>query len=176
MKLLTKQSGTLQELFPEHCLPSRIIPASLLSVGPVHRGDHWGHADLHYICCGPYSHHSLDVDSLTNLKNCYAAIFDGLDEVSVTPHFDRYACCRFHGDLLGSTPPFLLARWCSLGGSIDTSGSDLQPGVIDFFMKQNIKGEWTICVVCSGLGTLVSTPSFKTLLRGTCGSVVHMPF
>ena len=102
MKLSANESGTLQELFPDHCLPSKVIQTSLLSIGPVRKGDHWGHADLHYICSGPYSRHSLDVASLTNLKNCYAAIFDGLDEISVTPHFDRYACFRFHGDLLGS--------------------------------------------------------------------------
>ncbi|KAK2555733.1 hypothetical protein P5673_022297 [Acropora cervicornis] len=146
MKLSAKQSGTLQELFPDHCLPSKIIQTSLLFIGPVYRGDHWGHVDLHFICCGPYSRHSLDVASLTNLKNCYAAIFDGLDEVSVTPHFDRYACCRFHGDLLGSTN---LRDGVHLGGSIDTSGSDLRPGVIDFFIKQNIKvnGQYVSCVV-----------------------------
>ena len=34
---------------------STIIQASLLSIRQVHRGDHWGHADSHYICWGPYS-------------------------------------------------------------------------------------------------------------------------
>ena len=121
----------------------------------MHRGNHWGHADLHYICCSPYSSHSLDVASLTNLKNFFAAIFHVLDEVSVTPHFDRYACFRFHGDLLGSTnsrgdrSAFIPARWSSLGGSIDTSGSDLRPGVVEFFIKQNIQvnGQYVLCVV-----------------------------
>ncbi|KAK2552183.1 hypothetical protein P5673_026696 [Acropora cervicornis] len=103
-------------------------------------------------------------------KNCYAAIFDGLDEVSVTPHFDRYACCRFHGDLLGFTnsrgdrSALILARWSSLGGSIDTSGSDLRPGVVDFFIKQNIKvnGQYVLCVVALGhLWKCVAGASFE---------------
>ena len=46
-RLTSKQSGTLQD----HCsnehvsLPSQIIQASILSVGPLQKGDHWMCAD-----------------------------------------------------------------------------------------------------------------------------------
>ena len=33
----------------------------------------------------------------------------------------------------------MLARWSKLGGLIDTSGRVLRPGVVDYFLKQNIK-------------------------------------
>ncbi|KAK2555218.1 hypothetical protein P5673_023197 [Acropora cervicornis] len=71
---------------------------------------------------------------LPYLKKCYTTILDGVDETSVTTEFQRYACCRFNGDLFWSTmsrgdrSAFLLARWCKFGGRIDTSGSDLRPG------------------------------------------------
>ena len=73
---------------------------------------------------------------LPYLKKCYTMILDGVDETSVTTQFQRYACCRFNGDLFWSTmsrghrSAFVLARWCKFGGRIDTSGSDLRPGVI----------------------------------------------
>lgn len=108
-------------------------------------------------CCGLYSRDSIDADILPHLKKCYTIIFDGLDETSVTTHFQRYACCRFNGDLFGSRmsrgdrSPFVLARWCKLGDAIDTSGSGLRPGVIDYFMKQNVSvsGHYVICILAA---------------------------
>ena len=93
-------------------------------------------------------------------------ILDGVDETSVTTQFQQYACCRFNGDLFWSTmsrgdrSAFVLARWCKFGGRIDTSGSDLRPGVINYFMKQNVSvnGHYVTCVLAA---------SFKILLRSS---------
>lgn len=127
MKLSAEQSGTLQQLFPDHCLPSKTIQGSLLSIGPVYRGDHWGDTDSYYICCGPYSRDSLGAANLVNLRKSYAGISGGLREVSITTHLDRFACRRLYGDQLRSTnstgdrSAFILARCCTLWGSIDIS-------------------------------------------------------
>ena len=45
----------------------------------------------------------------------------------------------------------MLARWCKLGGLIDTSGSDLRPGVVDYFLKQNIKvgNQYVTCILAT---------------------------
>ena len=32
-----------------------------------------------------------------------------------------------------------MARWCGFGGRIDTTGTDLRPGVVDYFIRQNIE-------------------------------------
>lgn len=46
---------------------------------------------------------------------------------------------------------FVLGRWCKLGGAIDTSGSDLRPGVIDYFIKQNVSvnGHYETCILAA---------------------------
>ena len=158
-RLTSKQSGTLQD----HCsnehvsLPSQIIQASILSVGPLQKGDHWMCADSLYTCCGPFSQDVLDADSIGHLKKFYATIFNGVDENSVTTHFERFASCRFNGDLLGSNKSrgdrsaFILAKWCKLGGKIDHTGSDLRPGVVDFYIRQNVKvsGQYVTCILAS---------------------------
>ena len=64
--------------------------------------------------------------------------FDGLDKTSLITHFECYACCKFNGDLFcaiksrGARSAFVLTRFCKRGGTIDTSGTDLRPGVIDY--------------------------------------------
>lgn len=75
----------------------------------------------------------------------------------VTPYFERFTACTFNGDLLGSCKSrsersaFILARWCKLGGPVDNSGCDLRPGVVDYFMKQNVKvsGQYVPCILAS---------------------------
>ena len=127
-----------------------------------------------YTYCGPCSRDSIDVDMLPYLKKCYTTILDGVDETSVTTEFQRYACCRFNGDLFWSTmsrgdrSAFLLARWCKFGGRIDTSGSDLRPGVINnyYFMKQNVC-QWSLCNLYFSRCALLSGTSFKILLRSS---------
>ena len=68
---------------------------------------------------------------LPYLKKCYTSIFDDVDEESITGHFKRFALCTFSGDKYGSSlsrgdrSSYILARWCALGGKIDTSGSEV---------------------------------------------------
>ena len=158
-RLTSKQSGSLQDhLSTEHdCIFAQVIRASCLPIGPLQKGDEWACTDSLYTCCGPSSRDNLDAGDLVHLKRCYGAIFNGIDEDSVTPYFERFAACRFNGDLLGSSKSrsdrsaFILARWCKLGGTIDSSGGDLRPGVIDFFMKQNVNvnGKYVSCILAS---------------------------
>ena len=109
------------------------------------------------MCCGPSSRDCFDASDLCHLKQCYSAIFNGVDEDSVTPYFERFAACKFNGDQLGSSKSrsdrsaFITARWCKLGGTIDSSGADLRPGVVDFFMKQNVivNGQYLSCILAS---------------------------
>lgn len=158
-RLASKHSGTLKDhiSFEHESMCSQVIQASVLSVGPLQKGGHWANTDSLYTCHGPFALDNLEADTLCHLRKCYAAIFDGLDENSVTTRFERFASCRFNGDLFGSCKSrgdrsaFVLARWCKLGGTIDRSGSDLRPGVVDFFMKQNIKvnGQYVSCILAS---------------------------
>lgn len=66
----------------------------------------------------------------------------------------RFASCRFNGDLFGSSK----SRGDSSqhdsakpGDKIDDSGSDLRPGIVDFYMKRNIrvKGCYVPCILAS---------------------------
>lgn len=158
-RLVSKQSGSLHEQsLSEHDHLSRdVIQCSLLSIGPVRTSGEIANSVLMYTCCGPCSRDTIDPDVLSHLKKCYKTIFDKLDENSVTCHFQRYACCKFNGDLFGSQmsrgdrSAFVLARWCKLGGVIDTSGSDLRPGVIDYFIKQNVSvnGHYETCILAA---------------------------
>ena len=158
-RLTSKQSGTLQEgsSNEDDKSFSQVIHASRLSIGPVQRGDQWSCAESLFMCCGPSSRDCFDASDLCHLKQCYSAIFNGVDEDSVTPYFERFAACKFNGDQLGSSKSrsdrsaFITARWCKLGGTIDSSGADLRPGVVDFFMKQNgiVNGQYLSCILAS---------------------------
>lgn len=174
-RLTSKQSGSLQEqTIVEHDnIFSRVISVSLLPIGPLQKGSHWACADSLFTCCGPFSRDCLDGDTLVHLKKCYSAIFDEISEESVTTHFERFASCRFNGDLFGSSKSrgdrsaFILARWCKSGGKIDDSGSDLRPGVVDFYMKQNVKVDGGYVSLHTGFGSLVSSTSCKKLVRSS---------
>ena len=82
-------------------------------------------------------------------------MFDDVEEDSITGHFNRYAACQFSAERYGSAltrgdrSSYILARWCAVGGKIDTSGADLRPGVIEFFMEQIIKvnGQPIRCII-----------------------------
>ena len=133
------------------------IHASLLSLGPLKKDDGWISSFSLFSCCGPFQRDSLDHSLLLSLKKCYRKIFSNVEESSVTVNFGKYAACRFSGDRFGSLKSgkdqssFILARWCTLGGKIDCFGSDLRPGVIDYFMKQNIvvNGRYVQCIIAA---------------------------
>ena len=141
-RLVSRQSGSLedQSTTDQEHISLRVIQASRLSIGPVKKGHQWACTDFLKKCCGPFARDCIDVDILPHLRKCYGAMFDGLEESSVSIHFERYSYCMFHGDLFGLRKSrgyrsaFILARWCKLGESVDTTGSDLTPGAIDFFI------------------------------------------
>ena len=99
----------------------------------------------------------LEADELTLLKRTYAAIFNGVNETSVTPHFEMVSSVRFAGELYGSLNSrserscFVMARWCTLDGNIDTSGRDLRPGIILYYVRQNIEieGNRATCILAA---------------------------
>ena len=165
-RLTPKQVGTIHEQVSISCDGSTEtgtascasdIQASLLSLGPLKKDDAWISSFSLFSCCGPFQRDSLDHSLLLSLKKCYRKIFSNLEESSVTVNFEKYAACRFSGDRFGSLKSrtnrssFILARWCTLGGKIDCFGSDLRPGVIDYFMKQNIvvNGRYVQCIMAA---------------------------
>ena len=158
-RLSSNQAGTLldQSLSEQDNLSSKVIKISLLSIGPVQKCTEYACTDSLFTCGGPCSRGNIDAHALPHLIRCYNTIFDGVDETSVTTHFEKFASCCFNGDLFGSRATrsdrssFVLARWCKLGGLIDTSGSDLRPGVIDYFLKQNIKleNQYVTCILAA---------------------------
>ena len=131
-RLASNQAGTLldQSLSGKDSLSSTVIKVSLLSIGPVRKCVEYACTDSFFTCCGPCSRSNVDAYALRHLIKCYNTIFDGVDETSVTTRFEKFASCHFNGDLFGSSATrsdcssFVLARWCKLGGLIDTSGSD----------------------------------------------------
>ena len=155
-RLVSKQAGSLQDhCSPEGSIARNVILSSMLSLGPVQKGLAWSNNDSSFVCCGPHYRDCLDAESLPHLKACHATIFDGVDEASITGHFNRYASCKCSSERYGSSlsrgdrSSFILARWCALGGKIDSSGLDLRPGVIDYFMEQNIRvnGQSVSCIL-----------------------------
>ena len=87
----------------------------------------------------------LEPDERTSLKGTYAAILNGVNDTSVTPHFKMVSSVEFAGELYGSLNSrserscFVMARWCTLGGNIATSGRDLRPGIVLYYLHQNIE-------------------------------------
>ena len=49
----------------------------------------------------------------------------------------------------GERSSFVIPRWCGLWGTIDKSGKDLRPGVVNYFIRQNIKvnGQYLACLL-----------------------------
>lgn len=104
---------------------------------------------------------------LPYLKKFYTSSFDDVDEESIAGHFKRFALCTFSGDTYGSSLSreerslYILAMWCALGGNIDTSGSDLRPGIIQFFMEQTKSMDSLLRVY------LLLCTAFSHILHGT---------
>ena len=128
-RLASNQAGTLdQSLSGKESLSSTVIKVSLLSIGPVRKCVEYACNDSLFTSCGPSSRSNVDAYALPHRIKCYNTIFDRVDETSVTTRFEKFASCQFNGDLFGSSATrsdrssFVLARWCKLGGLIDTSG------------------------------------------------------
>ena len=101
-RLVSRQRGSLQEYCSNEENTSRnLIMSSMLSIGPVHRGQSWSAEDSLFVCCGPHYRDCLGEESLPHLKECYSNIFDDVDESSITGQFNRYALCSFSGERYG---------------------------------------------------------------------------
>jgi hypothetical protein len=146
-KLMSKNSGTLLASLQD-CQSKIILEISLLAIGPIRKDNNgWKilAQDSPYECCCPIALECLEADELTLLKGTYAAIFNGVNDASVTPHFEMISSVRFAGELYGSLNSrserscFVMARWCTLDGNIDTSGRDLRPGIVLYYLRQNIE-------------------------------------
>ena len=175
--VMERQTGSLQD----HCsseenIPRNLIMSRLLSVGPVQRGLVWTKENSYFVCCGPHSRDTLCAEFLPHLRECYNAMFDTVDEAPITAPFNRYSSCKCSAQIYGSSlsrgdrSSFVLARWCALGGKIDSSGADLRPGIIDFFIEQNIKiNGQIVCCLLAGVRWLQSHP-----LRHAIGAPVDV--
>ena len=157
-RLNSRPAGSLQEhSLPEGSIGKNLILSSMLSFGPVQKCLTWSNMDSLFKCHGPHYRDCLDAVYIPYLKECYNAIFDAVDEESVTGHCNRYASCSFSSKRYGSRLSrgdrcsFILARWCALAGKIDRSGGDLRPGVIDYFLEQNItvNGQSVPCILAT---------------------------
>ncbi|XP_020908438.2 uncharacterized protein LOC110246438 [Exaiptasia diaphana] len=155
-RLFKKQSGTLSEStcsIPSVEGTNSMLSTMLLSVGPLKKGV-WACKSSLYNCSKSYARDCLDLEFLPYLKETYHTLFDEVDDASVTAQFERFSSCSFNAETLGSSgtigkrSSFILARWCKLGGRIDASGVHLRPGVIRYFLKQNVKvaGEYISCI------------------------------
>jgi hypothetical protein len=159
-RLIPKQAGSLQDQASVEIdtTPGVVISSSLLSIGPLRRNA-WICNEALYTCCAPFHRDCLDVEYLPYLKKTYKAMFDDLDESTITRNFQRYSSCKFDVEKYGSIntrgerSSYVLARWCGLGGKIESRGTDLRPGIIKYFMKQNIKvnGQYVSCVLAAVL-------------------------
>lgn len=146
-RLTAHHSGTLLVSL-QNCPSKEIIETSLLAIGPVRKNNEkwkvFEHNQL-YECCYPHSLEYLDVGQLDLLRGTYAAIFEGVKSTSVTQHFQKFSSIKFAGEQYGSCDSrgerscFVMARWCSLGGRIDVAGLDLRPGMVSYYLRQNIE-------------------------------------
>ena len=136
------------------CTSSKMLETNLLSKGPPKKGTFWELDEVLYNLLPPFKIDSLESEFLNNLVTAYKVVFSGVDENLITSQFQRCSGFTFSGEKFGcietkrERSSFVLARWCARGGQIDTSGTDLRPGVVDFYMRQNIKvnGKYITCL------------------------------
>lgn len=155
-RLNSRQAGSLQDN-SEGSIGRNLILSSMLSVGAVQKRLTWSNTDSLFKCHGPHYMDCLDSDLLPHLKECYNVIFDAVDEESITGHCNRYAFSSSSSERYGSSLSrgdrcsFILARWCTLGGKIDSARCDLRPGIIDYFLEQNItaNGQSVPCILAT---------------------------
>ena len=83
------------------------------------------------------------------------AHFTSTDIANGTAIFERYASVEFCGDRYGSLQSrserssYVIAPWVGLRGQIDPTTSDPRPGVVQYYLKQNVclDGEWRTLVM-----------------------------
>jgi hypothetical protein len=162
-KLKSSNTGTLQAYSTSPCDSSsnHIIQQSLFSIGPVQKGLQWtisSEISKLYSFMAPISKYCIDYDSLPYLNESYKAMFNDVNESSITENCERISSISFGGEHFGSRDTrkersaFILARWCAMfRGEIDKSGLQLRSAVVNQFIRQNIEisGQYHTCVLAS---------------------------
>ena len=85
----------------------------------------------------------------------YSTFIEGINIRNGTVIFDRYASVEFCGERYGSLDSrsewssYIIAPWVGVGGQIDPDTSDARPGVVRYYLKQNIflHREWKTLVM-----------------------------
>lgn len=114
-----------------------------LSEGPVTKSELWFDSQS-CSCIAPHKMDYLDNDELDFSLHSYSIFLEGVHMANGTVIFDRYASVEFCGDRYGSLysrserSSYIIACWVGAGGQIDSTTSDPRPGVVQYYLKQNI--------------------------------------
>ena len=97
----------------------------------------------------------LDDDELNFLIHSYSVFLQGVEFQNGTAIFDRYAGVEFLGERYGSLDSrserssYIIAPWVGVNGNIDPTTCDARPGVVSYYVKQNVflDGEWRTLIM-----------------------------
>lgn len=125
-----------------------------LSQGPVTKGNLWFNTAL-FSCISPHRMDYLDDDELNFLSHSYSVFLQGFEFQNGTAIFDRYAGVEFLGERYGSLDSrserssYVIAPWVGANGNIDPATCDARPGVVSYYVKQNVflDGEWRTLIM-----------------------------
>lgn len=150
-RMSSSGSGTLQEMTSNSSSCS-VIMESLLSFGPVRKGNFWEITNCKEFitCLSPITKQSIAYHSLRYLKESYKTFLENVNEATVTIHCEFVSAVNVAGEIYGSSTSrnqrsgYIMAAWCGQNGRIDTSGTNIRPGVIEHFIRQNVEvdGHW----------------------------------
>ena len=106
-------------------------------------------------CTAPHKMDYLDNDELCYLMDSYSVFVDGVEITNGTVIFDCYATVEFCGDCYSSLDSrserssYITAPWAGIDGQIDPNTSDSRPGVVHYYLKQNLllNGGWKTIVM-----------------------------
>ena len=129
-RLNSSPAGSLREhSSTEGSIGKNLILSSILSLGPVQKCLTLCNMDSLFKCHGPHYRDCLDAVYIPYSKEGYNAIFDAVDEESVTGHCNRYAsrsCSSVNGQ--SASCIFATVRWFQshpsrncLGAPVDLS-------------------------------------------------------
>ena len=133
---------------------SSVVALLSLSEGAVTKSDLWLESWA-CTCIAPHKMDYLDNDELCYLMASYSVFLDGVEITNGTVIFDCYATVEFCGDRYGSLDSrserssYITAPWVGIDGQIDPNTSDSRPGVVHYYLKQNLllNGGWQTIVM-----------------------------
>ena len=135
------QAGTLGEMEREPEESFRRL-ASLCN-GPVLKSSIWTEISL-YSCLPPSCLDNLESHEVHYLRKMYKIISENVEEESILGNFERFSAVEIGGERYGSSASrsarssFILASWVSNGGRVNINSSELRPGQVSFYMRQNV--------------------------------------